>query len=80
MHSKKPFKRIMVVKSSKVLQDVYNKIIIQPKAYFIFNKYDFSRYIQTLRNKYNQSYYSHNILSVFCLNFNYAKEQISNEK
>ena len=59
MHSKKPFKRIMVVKSSKVLQDVYNEIIIQPKAYFIFSRYD---------------------LCVFCLNFNYAKEQISNEK
>ena len=59
MHSKKPFKRIMVVKSSKVLQDVYNEIKFQPKAYFIFSKYDFPR---------------------LSLNFNYAKEQISNEK
>ena len=80
MHSKKPFKRIMVVKSSKVLQDVYNEIIIQPKAYFIFSRYDFSPTYQALRNKYNQSYYRYTILCVFCLNFNYAKEQISNEK
>ena len=101
MHSKKPFKRIMVVKSSKVLQDLYNEIIIQPKAYFIFSRYDFPRYIlelhldckitrlscsvstiiyQALRNKYNQPCYKHIILCVFCLNFNYAEEQISNEK
>ena len=83
----------MVVKSSKVLQDVYNEIIIQPKAYFMFNRYDFpinkvfGRYnrnvwpiYQALRNIYKQSYYTHNILCFFCLNFNYAKEQISNEK
>ena len=74
MHPKKPFKRIMVVKSSKVLQVLYNEIKFQPKAYFIFSRYDFSPTYQALRNKYNQSYCR------FCLNFNYAKEQISNEK
>ena len=35
---------------------------------------------QALRNKYNQPCYKHIILCVFCLNFNYAEEQISNEK
>ena len=68
----------MVVKSSKVLQDLYNEIKFQRKAYFIFSKYDLPR--QALRNKYNQSYYRHNILSIFCLNFNHAEELISNEK
>ena len=34
----------MVVKSSKVLQDLYNEIKFQYKAYyFIFNRYDFPR-------------------------------------
>ena len=36
----------MVVKSSKVLQDLYNEIKFQYKAYyFIFNRYDFPRQI-----------------------------------
>ena len=35
----------MVVKSSKVLQDLYNETKFQNKAYFIFNRCDFPRQI-----------------------------------
>ena len=56
----------MVVKSSKVLQDLYNETKFQHKAYLIFNRYDFPRQIyQALRNKYNQPCYKHIILCVF---------------